>query len=256
MTMRMVEFSGRFRRLIDLKAWDETTVVGWLEDDHHHFGVTLVHDGRVVKDVRIATPRHPWATCPSAGAPLRALIGQPLLGRCSDIGTLIDMRRQCTHLYDLTGLLLAHAYHRRDHRRYDATVVRLDAIEPSAPAGWLHAELQLDGQKVLWWDISGETIMRPQACAGQPTDRGFREWIETMDEPDAEHAFVLRRAVFVSRSRTVDLSDVPSADAMNFPAVCHTYQQEQRVLAFAMPNSIRRFDKDPEAMLAQVDTKP
>jgi len=73
--MRQIEYSGCFRRLIDLKAWDERTVVGWLEDDHHHFGITLIHDRAVVTDVRTAALRHPWVTCPSAGEPLRVLVG-------------------------------------------------------------------------------------------------------------------------------------------------------------------------------------
>jgi len=166
------------------------------------------------------------------------------------------MRLQCTHMYDLAGLLLAHAHHRRDHRRYNSTVVKLDSIESSAPVGWLHAELKQDGEQVLWGDIAEDIIWRPQSCEGRLVERGFREWIESMEEEDAEHAFVLRRAYFVGRSRTVDLSGVRSADEMDFPAVCHAYKPQRRKAAHPMPGSIVRFDETCQPMLSRVHTQP
>jgi hypothetical protein len=88
-----IPLDGIFRRQIDLRAWDGHTVVGWLEDEFHHFGVTLIHDGGHIRDVRVATPRHPWSTCAGAGVPLRALIGQPLTGRCADAEDALVLRR-------------------------------------------------------------------------------------------------------------------------------------------------------------------
>ncbi len=119
----MTGLAGRYRRLIDLRRQDDRTAVGWMEDDFHHFGVTVVHDGGVVVDVRAMAVRYPWTTCPGATEPLKALVGKPLVSRSSDIGGLIDMRVQCTHLFDLAGLVLAHAARGGDHRRYEVTVL-------------------------------------------------------------------------------------------------------------------------------------
>lgn len=38
---------GRLRRLFDLRQADERTVVGWIEGDFHHFGITLTHEGEI-----------------------------------------------------------------------------------------------------------------------------------------------------------------------------------------------------------------
>ena len=64
---------GRARRLIDLQRWDNRTVVGWLEDDFHHFGVTVMHQEGHVVDVAVAAPRHPYSTCPGSASALRRM---------------------------------------------------------------------------------------------------------------------------------------------------------------------------------------
>jgi len=80
--------------MIDLRIVDARRAVGWLEDDFHHFGVTIEHEGGRVVDVRMAAPRTPWSTCPGAAKPLQALLGKPLVARASDVGSLLDMRLQ------------------------------------------------------------------------------------------------------------------------------------------------------------------
>ena len=92
--MADVPFDGTYRRQIDLDAPDASTVVGWLEDESHHFGLTLVHDGTHICELRMAAPRYPWTTCAEAGRPLLALIGKPLVARASQLGTLADVRLQ------------------------------------------------------------------------------------------------------------------------------------------------------------------
>ncbi|MDY0012578.1 MAG: DUF2889 domain-containing protein [Rhodocyclaceae bacterium] len=258
MTIHFTDFEGTYRRLIDLKAWDPRTVVGWLEDDYHHFGITLVHDGARITDLRVAEPRYPWTACPGAAEPLKSLIGKPLFGRCADVGQYIDMRLQCTHLFDLAGLLAAHAYHQRDHHRYHAVVSRVDTVEPAAPKGWVRGSLSRDGATSLAWDVELDSgaILQPAEAAGKSIDRGFREWIEGMDEARAEQAFVLRRAIFVSRGRKITLTEPHVANDMGMPPVCHNHQPGQRMASVRILESIRRFNAGPAGMLALVDTKP
>src|SRR4051794_30477497 len=72
------DHTGVYRRRILLDALDERTVAGEMEDDFHRFGVTLVHDGTRVVEMRGEGVRYPWTTCPDAVEPLRALAGAPL----------------------------------------------------------------------------------------------------------------------------------------------------------------------------------
>lgn len=248
-----VPFEGCYRRLIDIRRQDAGTVVVWMEDDYHHFGITLLHDGAAVTAIRTAAARFPWTTCPSAGEPLRGLIGQPLVARASDIGQMINMRLQCTHLFDLAGMALAHAHHGRDRRRYHATVEKTgpDSVDVR------QAVLRQDGAVVMTWDLDGANdIVGPDPYGGRSTDRGFREWTETMPVDEAEWAFVLRRAVFVANGRTFAFSGVNRASEMGVPAVCHTYQPGTREHALRDGNHVVRHDSGPDGMLALVNTTP
>jgi hypothetical protein len=253
--MTATPFEGIFHRPIDLRAWDERTAVGWLEDEFHHFGVTLIHDGARILDLRTAAPRHPWTTCAAAGIPLRGLIGQPLARRCSAIGSMIEMRHQCTHLFDLTGLLLAHAHAGRSHRRYHGTVRPLADLVRGAPAHWLRASLDCDGQQVMTWDVHDDTIMAPPPYAGRSMLQGFRHWVESREQEEAEHALVLRRVVFVAGGRRISIQHARVAADMGQGPVCHSFQPEFRDLARRVGDTDRRFDDCPETMLALIDTQ-
>jgi hypothetical protein len=249
---RMVPFQGRFRRRIDLKRWDERTVVGWLEDDFHHFGMTLVHDGRTVTDIRAKAIRFPWTACPAADGHLKELIGQPLVDRISDIGRLLDMRVQCTHLFDLAGMVLAHARHGHGHRFFESTVTRVGPPEDDLR----QAILTEGGAPVLTWDMrGGSDILGPQPFGGRSTDRGFREWTEGMEIEDADRAFILRRAVFVANGRIFTIGPALAKD-MGVPAVCHTYQPEVSRTAERVLNHIIPFDESGEDMLSLRHTMP
>lgn len=254
--MADIPFEGVYRRQIDLTRHDERTVVGWLEDESHHFGITLVHDGHHIREVHAAAPRYPWTTCPGAAEPLQALVGKPLMGRCAALGSLIDMRLQCTHVFDLASLAIAHAYAGREHRHYHGAVEPLRATEPAAPAGRLRATLQCDGRQVLCWDLDGDSIVAPPPYAGHTIYHGFRQWTDTLGTEEAEHALVLRRVVFVSNGRRIRIEHLGSAAELGQGPVCHSFQPAQREQAIPMPDSRRRFDTTPEAMLALVHKRP
>lgn len=251
-----VPIEGTFRRQIDLRAWDAHTVVGWLEDEFHHFGVTLIHDGIHIRDLRMAAPRHPWSTCAGAGVPLRSLIGQPLAARCANVGALADMRRNCTHVLDLASLVVAHAWSGRAQRRYHGTVQPLSDVAPDAAPGLLRATLQRDGQEVLAWDLRDYTIVAPGEFAGRGILHGFREWTDTQGVADAEDALVLRRVAFVAFGRRVSIDHVRLAVEIGQGPVCHSFQPEWSRIAVRLPDSQRRFDQEPGAMLGLVDSKP
>jgi len=236
--------NGAFRRRIDLYRRGKGRVIGWVEDDFHHFGVCLDYEEGLVSGLQVAAERVPWATCPGAAVPLQLLVGQRLVARSSDVGRLIDMRLQCTHLFDLAGLLLAHAFHGRGRRSYEA-VIADRAWEREGDGfrfGPGRAVVWRDEREAMVWDMDGTDIVGPAPYTGHSIQRGFREWTEGMDVETAEAATVLRRAVFVSGGRPRDLDRRASADTIGFDGVCHSYQPGVREQAFRIAGATRRFE--------------
>ena len=76
-----------YRRRIVVETTQPGVTVADLEDDFHHFVVTLRHDGERVVEVSCESERWPWATCPGAAVHLRALEGMPLSRRFTAAGT-------------------------------------------------------------------------------------------------------------------------------------------------------------------------
>lgn len=250
---------GRLRRLIDLENVNPGCAVGWVEDDFHHFGVTVEHDGTVVTEVRVHPVRYPWATCAEVAAPLQQLCGKPLVARASDIGTLVDMRLQCTHVFDLTGLVLAQISRGEPRRRYEVLVDDFDVLgwegsRPTLGATW--ARLKRDGVEVMGWHIDRNRIDAPVQFAGQVLDTGFRAWTEAMELQPAEYATILRRAILVAGGRTIDHDLIPSAAAAQYPALCHSFQPARREYALRMMGTTRDYAQSPDGMLELAGTIP
>ena len=249
---------GCFRRLIDLSSRDEQTVVGWVEDEVHHFGVTLVHNGERVIDAAMAAVRFPYTTCGGSGLPFRRLIGTPLQARSTDIGRYVDMRLQCTHLYDLAALLVSLATSKQAHRRFEATVSDR-AFLGLSPTGRRvmgpgRAQLCADGVESLAWEIDGDTIAAPAAWAGCSLMEGFRARCEAFPPEQADQAFILRRAISVANGRTAKRYALPRD--RGWPAVCHTFQPHVRDYAERIEGLRRNFAQSNEGMLAFVDQTP
>ena len=250
--------SGLYRRKIDLHAPDPSTVVGWMEDDFHHFGLKLVHDGCVVKSIEASSPRHPWTTCPGGLMEIRMLEGQALFQRASDIGQLIDMRQQCTHLFDLAGLAVAHAARGLTRRRFEIEmpgreVTARDSTGLFALAfGPTVISLTRDGVHAMTWEIDADMITGPEPYAGHSMQTGFRLWTESMPLDEAECANILRRSVMVGSSRKQSMSHIANATQMNMPGACFTFQPLQISKAVFHPSSRQDFTHRPGDMLKNI----
>ncbi len=250
---------GRLRRLIDLRHESPNFVVAWMEDDFHHFGVSLEHRSGIVTDIRMAAPRSPWVTCPGAVEPLRELIGKPLQRRASDIGQLLDMRQQCTHVFDLSGLAMAHAAQQRPDRRYQAIVQDREVLKWNGPFpqfGPTTATLLCDGQQVMFWQIDQGYISGPGPYSSQSLEQGFRAWTETLDEELAEYATILRRAQLVAGGRAIDHDQWESAGSYVSTPLCYSFQPERSLQAKRNVGSTRDYSESTEAMLIQVHEVP
>jgi hypothetical protein len=253
-------FDGQAHRAIDIRTTSAEEVVAWLEDDFHHFSVTVRHDGEFVTDVSMLAPRHPYSTCPTAAEPIRELIGAPLVKRASDVGRWINMRMQCTHIFDLAGLALAHAAAGRTHRRYQTTIDDRSIVEvhPSGrrSLGAGRAVLLQDGIEVLVWDIEGHEITGPNEWAGQSLNKGFRGKTETLELESAEHATILRRAIMIAGGRSADRDSTLLPRENTKPAVCHTYQPAQRPIAEWIPSSVRDWSGMQDELLENIEALP
>jgi hypothetical protein len=163
---------------------------GAIEDEMHHMEVSIFHDGTRVTDVTSATYRAPWAICPAAGEKLKDLIGVPL--QRMNVSTGLDSKEHCTHLYDLGRIVMARAYLNAP--------VQYDGSVPDPIGERRSAELLRDGKLVLAWDLSGFTVRAPDLFKNHDT-MGPPRWPNPLDDDTIEAALVLRRTVFVARSR-------------------------------------------------------
>ena len=244
--------TGAFRRRIRTVLEGPDLVTGGLEDDFHYFQVRVRHDGERVLDVEADSKRWPWSTCPSAAEPLRALAGMPLSVRCMAVGAWSDPRQNCTHMFDLAGLAVAHAARggpTGTARQYDVE------IPAGAQAGGpTDVSLWRDGTLRLRWTLDGLACVAPPPYSSVRWRGGFLRWAdEHLDADDSEAAIVLRRACDIGMGRGMDLDAIPLAlDALGTQgAICHTMQPGFVEVALRNRGSIRDWDADPDQLLAE-----
>ena len=243
-----------YRRRILVRTVAPGEVVTDLEDDFHHFRVTLRHDGRVVESVEAESIRWPWSTCPGAAVPLRALAGAPLSRRWTHAARFAKPALNCTHQFDAAAHAITQAARVGDGsggagRQYDVEIAALLARghEPALNRLWV------DGRLALQWRMQAarEPIDLPPELAGAPWRGGFLRWADEHLDPDrAEQACVLRRASDIGMGRGMPLDDIPVASQLpgSMRGVCHSLQPEVAPVAFRHVGSIRDFASAPERL--------
>jgi Protein of unknown function (DUF2889) len=119
-----------------------------MEDDVHHFGVGLRHDGGVITDVQGSAWRTPWVVCPGAVAQLRSLQGAAL----ADLREIPRAERaeQCLHLLDLALLAADHV-----HEAGLQCLYRIEVDHDVSPPA---ARMWRDGRELLQWGIDAGVI--------------------------------------------------------------------------------------------------
>ena len=212
-----------------------------IEDDYHHFRVLLRAENGVLTEARSHALRYPNNFCPAAGTRLAELPGRPLVANAAEVMEFTDARQQCTHQFDLAALAVAALAHRRPHRRYEATI-------PDRVEGRASAALHRDGVEVLRWELAGNVIEGPEPFAGRSIGTGFTAFVRTLPEEEAEAALVLRRAVFVSQGRGIDLKALGRIAPLGG---CWAWQPERADLVERIPSSRLDFSDRPEALVAE-----
>lgn len=241
-----------YRRRILVRATAPGEVGCDLEDDFHHFRITLYHDDRVVESVDAESIRWPWSTCPGAAEPLRALAGAPLGLRWTHAARWTNPALNCTHQFDAAAHAITHAARGGGvgaTRQYDVEVAALLARGDEVAAN----RLWVDGRLALEWHMQAgrAPVELPPAFAGAPWRGGFLRWADEHLEPDpAEHACVLRRASDIGMGRGMPLDDIPVASDLpgSMRGVCHSLQPEVAPVAFRNVGSIRDFAAHPDRL--------
>lgn len=230
-----------FRRIIfDVSA---TQCHVAMEDEHHYFVLSLGHDGERITSVDSTSRRTPWTLCPQAAGKLQEFVGQPLRQRIAVQLSEIDAKQQCTHQYDLLMVALAQAT-QPGRREYVAKVV-------GAMHEYRHAQLWLNGQKLLDWRLRGTTIHSDDELDQQDL-RSILPWAqETLSDWKLEALFVQRRAVMVAASKGLNLDLISNAgQAMVARAgACFVFQPERAEQAVRIVGSTRQDVLGPEELL-------
>lgn len=212
-----------------------------VEDDFHHFRVVVRHDGARVTGTAWQALRRPWTTCALAGERLSELVGMSLSPRASAVLAHTDQHQQCTHMLDLAGLAIAAAARGIEKRRYEAIV-------PDRAGAHTDPRLIRDGAEVLRWTLEGSLITAPPSFVGLSLQAGFSKWAdENLNADDAEAALVLRRAVFISGGRGLDLDAVPHAPPRGG---CFVQQPERALAGKRVLGSTQDFTNRPNSPLA------
>jgi hypothetical protein len=210
-----------------------------VEDDFHHFRVVVrQRDGQVTEAFAEAL-RSPTVLCPSAGERLVEIVGMPLSKASAAVLERTDARLQCTHMIDLAGLAVAALGQDRGRRVYEAAV-------PDRVDGRTTATLHCDGRLILEWDMDRSKIDSPAAYAGVDIGSGFTQWSQRLSLDEAEAALVLRRAVFISGGRGIDL-DAPGRRTGPLGG-CWAWQPERSAQAQRNIGSTHDFTSRPEAL--------
>lgn len=198
-------------------------VLAELEDLCHGMRSIVRHDGARIIAVDNEMIRVPMNNCLSAGEALHPLVGLPIDSDMADAYRAGDPRANCTHLFDMTWLAIAHIHRAAPVRQYDIAV-------QDEQDGLIHAMLRQDGAPVLEWTLRANVIQPPHALAGQHLFRGFTRHVREALEGDAvEHALVLQKGCFVADARRwiIDENSPPPINDPNRLGACYTYAPER-----------------------------
>jgi len=219
-----------------------------LEDDPHRYGVIVAHDGQRALSVRGLTLRTPWTLCKDAAAMLAKAEGVPLGTEFGEFYQQVDASLQCTHMADLAALAIAHAGHGTARRQYD--------VEVTGPATGERqfAAMEVDGAAYLNWTIEGTRIVSPGRYAGEDLRTMMRAVHAAGDPSHTEAIQVLRRAVFVARSRRLDLDKLRNAaETGHVPGACYVFQPGLSEHALRIRGATRDFTHRREQMLIDLE---
>jgi len=188
-----------------------------VEDDIHHFRVTLHHDGAVVSRIEAgAVERWPWSTCPAAADHL----AQRLTGASLEALAAVDPpQAHCTHMHELALLAASHAG--------DAAPTLYTSFIADPVDGTQEAEVWVNGELALALTVRGSLIVAGGALTGRDF-RQYRQWEGEVPTDQRRVVKVMRRVVQITGGRPFNYAATPSADyVVQSTGACFTFQPER-----------------------------
>lgn len=214
-----------------------------LEDDFHHFSVTMQHDGDKATSVSARSIRFPWDTCGAESSKALSQLAGVRLSSLFDQLTSEQRFEYCTHLYDMLELAVSHAHRDEVERAYGIEVHLIPG------KGAIAARLSLNNRVLLHWRLDEGLIVEPVPFAGIKIVE-FSEWArKTLSGDDLEFAIILQRGVHVSFGKIYDWSFAKSAADMKMRPTCYTFNPVRSGRAVPIPNHDRDFEAHPENLL-------
>ena len=251
MLVSEVQRPGIYRRHIRIRS-GPGEVRADMEDDSHRFGVIVRHDGRSVTEVQGLPMRTPWTLCPDAASVLPGLVGMALAPSPLAAAKHIDAKQQCTHMFDLASLAIAHAARGTALREYAVEAPWYKLADPRTMT------LRRDGVEVWTWTLDGMgRITAPEPYASVDVRR-LQTWAEAnvSDLDELEAVFIMRRAVMISGSRIMDLDPFPHPAATGHGiGACYVHHPDRIAVALRNVGSTRDFTDRPEGPLADISNK-
>lgn len=251
-----------YRRRIVCEAVAPGVVVTDLEDDFHHFRVTVGHDGVRVRSIDCESLRWPWSTCPEAARNLAPLVGAPLPRRFTDVADVADPRANCSHQFDAAGHALRHA-HRVSGRSQGpaAAAARVFDVEVRLPddGTTARARLWVDGVPALTWRLAGHLIVAAEPPFDRAPRSGFMRWADAeLDAETAEAGIVLRRGATIAIGRGWPFDDFDHAGQVQIgqSSVCYTMTPGRSTTALRVRGSVRDFAAAPERLVRPRGERP
>lgn len=236
--MRVGTYNRRIEISTRTKAPDRSEARCALEDDFHHFRVFVEFEKGRVTQIGSQGLRVPNTLCPSAGHRLEELIGMPQNEASAAVLVVTDQHQQCTHQFDMAGLAIAVMAQGCSHRLYQISV-------PDRVEGRTIATLQCDGDTLLRWDVVDMTIEGPPPFVGQSLGTGFTRFTRDLPLRIAEAALVLRRGLFVSQGRAVNIDALGKKGPIGG---CWAWQPERMGELQRLPSSRRDFSGQAELL--------
>ena len=234
--------TGQFRRAIRIRA-EAGRALAEVEDDFHHFAVTVRHDGRQVTGAHGRAIRYPWSQCPMASGALSALEGLAITTDPTAVYRHLDPLLQCTHMLEIAGLAVTQAARGAGGRRYDACVT--DAVD-----GRSEVRLLRDGDQVVEWVLQDGLVVLPVERRGLRPAALRSGALQNLPHQEAETLLILRRAVGLAQARGWNIDQFPTAASMGREPACFVFRPGVAEQALRRYGSVRDHSNGPGPLAA------